>query len=167
MRKIINLIARVLVWVLIIAMPILAIGFACGYNIAIVHGDSMYPVLHDKDIVITEKSFVPERNDIITLTVKDDTFYIKRVIGLPGETVQIIDGYVYINGEKYADVVDIQMEDAGLFTEPQIIPEDHYFVLGDNRNHSIDSRALGLMHKDDITGRVIRHWGNGDISLNT
>lgn len=167
MKRIINLVARVLVWVLIIAMPVLAIGFVCGYNIAVVHGDSMYPTLHNIDIVITEKSFVLERNDIVTLNVNNDKFYIKRVIALPGETVQIIDGCVYINNTLHNDLIDVYIEDVGQFAEPKVIPEGHYFVLGDNRNHSIDSRALGSISLDDITGRVVRHLGKGDLSPNS
>ena len=165
MKRIVNLCARILVWVLIIAMPVCAILFACGYNINIVHGNSMYPTLHDFDVVITEKKFTPERGDIIVLNKEDGDHLIKRVIGLPGETVQIIDGYIYINNELFCDYVDIQLEDAGMFTEAVLISDSHYFVLGDNRNQSIDSTELGLIPADDITGRVVQHFGKGKISI--
>ncbi len=165
MKHVVNLCARVLVWVLIIAMPIVSIIFACGYNINIVHGDSMYPTLHNQDVVITEKNFTLTRNDIIVLDKENGQHIIKRVIALPGETVQIIDGRVYIDGVLHNDVVDISIEDAGLFAEPQLVPDNHYFVLGDNRNHSIDSRALGSISIDEILGRVIKHFGKGELNI--
>ena len=163
MRDNLKKVGHVLVWVLIIAMPVLSLLFAFGYNITIVDGISMYPTLFDNDIVITEKNFTAERDDLIVFSA-DGHYLIKRVVGLPGETVQIIDGYVYINDVPYNDVVSVQMEEAGIFAEPTVIPEGHYFVLGDNRNHSSDSRAFGAISASDIKGRVICHWGKGKIS---
>ena len=93
---------------------------------------------------------------------EENTYYIKRIIGLPGETVQIVDGYVYINGQKldehYGNEV---MAEAGLAEEPVELGDDEYFVLGDNRNNSQDSRAanVGVIHRRDILGRAwVRIW---------
>ena len=94
--------------------------------------------------------------------MKKITYYIKRIIGLPGETVQIVDGYIYINGkqldEHYGNEI---IEEAGMAAEPVTLGEDEYFVMGDNRNNSQDSRVsdVGAIHRDELMGRAwIRIW---------
>ena len=99
----------------------------------------------------------------IILNVDDESqLFIKRVIGLPGETVQIIDGYVYINGEKLDESYGSDvMNTAGIAQDPIVLGPDEYFVLGDNRNNSEDSRyaAVGNIKRSDITGRAwLRIW---------
>lgn len=133
-----------------------------------VNGESMYPTLYDKDNLIVDKLSYrfqdPERYDIVVFPYqyKEKTYYIKRIIGLPGETVQIIGGYVYINGEKLDEHYGREiMEDAVLASEEIILGEDEYFVLGDNRNASEDSRFpdVGNIRRKDIIGRAwIRIW---------
>lgn len=133
-----------------------------------VSGQSMETTLHDGDNLIVDKISYrfrePERFEIIVFPYqhKENTYYIKRIIGLPGETVQVVDGYVYINGEileeHYGNEV---MENAGIAEEPITLGEDEYFVLGDNRNHSSDSRepSVGILHREDLIGRAwIRIW---------
>ena len=116
---------------------------------------------------ITYRFRDPERFDIIVFPFqyKENTFYIKRIIGLPGETVQIDEkGNIYINGEilteSYGREV-IKPENVGIAAEPITLGEDEYFVLGDNRNNSIDSRTeiVGNVHRDEIIGRAwLRIW---------
>lgn len=131
-------------------------------------GTSMTPTLADGDQLIVEKvSYYfsePKRYDIIVFPYPEEPkkHYIKRIIGLPGETVQIIDGYVYINGElldeHYGNEV---MNNAGIAGDPIVLGEDEYFVLGDNRNNSEDSRyaAVGNIKRSDIDGRAwVRIW---------
>lgn len=131
-------------------------------------GTSMTPTLENGDQLIVEKvSYYftePQRYDIIVFPYPEDPkkHYIKRIIGLPGETVQIIDGYVYINGElldeHYGNEV---MNNAGVASEPVVLGDDEYFVLGDNRNNSEDSRyaAVGNIKRSDISGRAwLRIW---------
>ena len=136
-----------------------------------VDGKSMEPTLYDKDNLIVDKITYrfhdPERFDIIVFPFQyqEDTYFIKRIIGLPGETVQIDEaGTIFINGkvlsESYGKEV-IRPENIGLASEPITLGEDEYFVLGDNRNNSKDSRVdvVGNIHRDNIIGRAwLRMW---------
>ncbi|MBM6855576.1 signal peptidase I [Mediterraneibacter glycyrrhizinilyticus] len=133
-----------------------------------VSGHSMETTLSHGDQLIVDKISYrfrdPDRYDIVVFPYKyeENTYYIKRIIGLPGETVQIIDGYVYIDGqqldEHYGNEV---MLDPGTAEEPVTLGDDEYFVLGDNRNNSQDSRVanVGVIHRKDLLGRAwIRIW---------
>ncbi len=133
-----------------------------------VSGSSMETTLSSGDQLIVDKISYrfrdPKRYDIVVFPYRyeENTYYIKRIIGLPGETVQIVDGMVYINGsplnEHYGNEV---IEDPGSAAEPITLGDDEYFVLGDNRNNSQDSRAsnVGLIHRDELLGRAwVRIW---------
>lgn len=142
----------------------------------LVDGTSMNPTLQDQDSVLVEKLSYrfsnPERYDIVVFKYlgKDDTYYIKRIIGLPGETVQVIDGYVYINGELLETDIygnDIMLS-SGRTSEPITLGEYEYFVLGDNRNGSSDSRSesVGNVARSQIVGKAfIRIWPITDVEL--
>ena len=133
-----------------------------------VSGESMENTLDDGDQLIVDKITYrfkdPERFDIIVFPFhyKENTYYIKRIIGLPGETVQIADGLIYIDGEVLQESYGREViQDPGLAAEPITLGEDEYFVLGDNRNQSSDSRdpSVGLIHRDEIVGRAwLRIW---------
>lgn len=133
-----------------------------------VSGKSMMNTLYDKDNLIVDKISYrfrePKRYEIIVFPYRyqEDTYYIKRIIGLPGETVQIKDGYVYINGELLDEHYGREvMNESGIAAEPVQLGEDEYFVLGDNRNHSSDSREpnVGVLRRDELIGRAwIRIW---------
>ncbi len=133
-----------------------------------VSGESMENTLDDGDQLIVDKITYrfqdPERFDIIVFPFhyKENTYYIKRIIGLPGETVQIADGAIYIDGEVLQESYGREvMQDPGIAAEPITLGEDEYFVLGDNRNQSSDSRdpSVGLIHRDEIIGRAwLRIW---------
>ena len=134
-----------------------------------VSGNSMLPTLQNGDNLIVDKITYrfkePERYDIIVFPYRyaEDTYYIKRIIGLPGETVQIIDGYVYINDKILKDEhygLEI-IQNPGNAKEPIVLEDDEYFVLGDNRNASADSResSVGVLHRDEIIGKAwMRIW---------
>ena len=137
-------------------------------------GSSMIPNLHDGDVLILSKAnyriFDVKRGDIISLDYEDTKYLIKRVIGLPGDDVDIIDNQLYINGKVYEEDYldeelnydDFSLQDLGYAT----IPEDYYLVLGDNREDSIDSREIGLISKDEINGKIVlRIWPINKISL--
>lgn len=127
-------------------------------------GQSMDPTLSGGDVVLlNEISYRfggPSRNDVIAFKPngsESSHSYIKRVIGLPGETIQIKDGIIYINDTAYLEDADYpNMETAGIAENPIILGTDEYFVLGDNRNSSEDSRFadIGNVDLEDIEGKV-------------
>ena len=129
----------------------------------IVDGNSMNDTLYDKDCLILSKfSYVfhkPERFDIVVFEYSENVNYIKRVIGLPGEVVQIIDGYVYINDRKLTEDIYGKeiIKNPGIASEPVTVGDNQYFVLGDNRNSSSDSRKtdVGMIDFDEIEGKAV------------
>lgn len=131
-----------------------------------VDGDSMKNTLHNEESLIVEKvtcKFTdPDRFDIITFYPKGrdhEEYYIKRVIGLPGETIQIKGDTIYIDGEELEENYGREpMESAGIAEEPIKLGDDEFFVLGDNRNESVDSRDgedVGVVKRKNIDGRAI------------
>ena len=133
-----------------------------GQRVA-VDGSSMKETLQNKDQLIIDcftYHFLhePERFDIIVFRLKSDpkVYYIKRVIGLPGETVQIRDSVIYINGQPIEDPYSQGVSFRGGSAEnPVTLGEGEFFVMGDNRNDSIDSRfSVGPVNKSQIIGRA-------------
>ncbi len=132
-----------------------------------VDGPSMNTTLKTGQHLIVEKVTYyfrdPKREEIVVFTppgYEDDTLYIKRVIGVPGDKIQIIDGAIYLNGEKYDDKHwTEEILDPGIADEEITVGEDEYFVVGDNRNDSTDSREFGTIKKSSIMGKaVLRVW---------
>lgn len=128
----------------------------------VVNGVSMQPTLSDGDNLIVDKLSYrfhdPDRFDIIVFPQEDGRYFIKRIIGLPGENVRIDeDGFIYINGEKLQESYGKEvMRDPGLAKDGIQLGADEYFVLGDNRNNSEDSRYadMGNVKKRNIIGKV-------------
>lgn len=121
-----------------------------------VEGTSMYNTLDEGDILLLEKYDQNyERFEIVVFELNGERL-IKRVIGLPGETVEFKNNSLYINGEKleeeygYGITANFQLEDLGY----TIIPDNYYFLVGDNRNNSLDSRYFGCIPKEKIMGSV-------------
>ena len=143
-----------------------------------VEGASMVNTLHNGDNLIVDKLSYrfhdPERFDIIVFPFQfqDNTYYIKRIIGLPGETVQIMDdGSIYINGEKLEENYGMEVikpETIGRAAEPIELGDDEYFVMGDNRNNSSDSRTdmVGNIKRENIIGKAwLRIWPVSDFGI--
>ena len=141
----------------------------------VVIGDSMETTLQDGDNLITDKLTYrfsdPKRFDIVVFPYKDNTdqLLIKRIIGLPNETIQIIGGKIYVDGSELIEEYGKEIiESAGLAADPITLGPDEYFVLGDNRNKSQDRRfaSVGNIHRSDLIGRAwVRIWPLNGISL--
>ena len=172
-----GIIKELLAWLAMIAVVVAATYLVVTFvgQRTQVSGESMETTLSDGDHLIVDKISYrfrdPERYDIVVFPyrLEENTYYIKRIIRLPGETVQIVDGYVYINGvqldEHYGNEI---MEKPGIAAEPVTLGEDEYFVLGDNRNNSQDSRtaSVGVIHRDEILGRAwVRIWPLSDFGV--
>ena len=140
-----------------------------------VSGSSMENTLSDGDNLIVDKITYrfsdPKRYDIIVFPYQyeENTYFIKRIIGLPGETVQIVDGTIYINGEVLDESYGREvMKNSGMAADPITLGEDEYFVLGDNRNDSTDSRdpSVGKIKRNQIIGRAwVRIWPLSKIGI--
>lgn len=132
----------------------------------IVSGTSMADTLKDGEILILKKyDKTYERFDIVVFNLGDSKL-VKRIIGLPGETVEYKDGILYINGQKIDDPFAKNTKDFKLSQlDVDVIPEGYYFVMGDNRNNSTDSRIIGLISKDMIEGSTsFSLWPFGSIN---
>ena len=117
----------------------------------------MCPTLSSGNIVIISRlTNNYERFDIVIIEIPDTTI-VKRIIGMPGDTVHIRDGHVYINESMLNDVIDQYIDFSGLATSRVKLGKDEYFVLGDNRTDSMDSRHIkvGVVKKKQIVGSVI------------
>lgn len=155
-----NALLRILICVAAAVLLALLITHFVAHHTS-VEGSSMETTLASGDQLIVENvSYYfhdPERFDVVVFPFDDNTNYIKRVIGLPGETVQIKDGYVYINGnildENYGRE---RINDPGIAENEIHLGSDEYFVLGDNRNASVDSRdqEVGLIRGSDIKAKA-------------
>lgn len=164
-------IKEIISWIVYFACLLAAVFLINTFVIqrTMVSGESMYPYLHDKDQLMMDKLSYrfhdPERFDIVVFPVVRDgkeEYYIKRIIGMPGETVQIKEGYIYIDGEQLEENYGAEaMMDAGRAAQEITLGDDEYFVLGDNRNKSDDSRYdnVGNLKRDKIVGRAwVRIW---------
>lgn len=156
--------------IVVVAMACYTV-YAFG-NLVVVSGNSMSPLLNSEDIVLMNQLKLdlgkPERFDVVVFEREDQKRNIKRIIGLPGETVQIQDGQVLINGQVLEEKgitmeVDGEMVKAqkkialaGLAENPVVLGADEYFLLGDNRDSSEDSRFanVGNVKESQIIGKV-------------
>ena len=159
---------------LIVFLVILIFIMVYVFSITQVVGNSMSPTLKEDEVLFLNKAqykiFDIARGDIVSLEYADTKYLIKRIIGLPGEKVEIRNNQVYINDKLLEENYlkdnlhydDFSLESLGF----NAIPEDMYFVLGDNREDSLDSREIGLVKKDQIKGKIfMRFWPFNKISF--
>jgi signal peptidase I len=151
-------------------MPLLAIGTAllgaCAVPVPVkVEGLAMRPAFNDGDrVLMTQPPGKIVRGDVIMfLYPKDQSrVYIKRVIGLPGDKIAIMDGRVYINGDPYEEAyIDPEYNHSKAKLAEETVPADHYFVMGDNRDNSSDSRSWGTVRTELITGKYYMKYISG------
>ena len=152
---------------------LLYLAVLCCLTFAVIHfvgqrtvviGPSMQPTLYEGDNLIVDKMTyrfrLPKRFEIIVFPypTEEDRLLIKRIIGLPGERVRIAeDGTIYINGEELIESYGKEViKNAGLAAQEIVLSDDEYFVLGDNRNDSTDSRSasVGCVKRESIVGRA-------------
>ena len=160
-------------WMFAVSFAALVLVLLFGMRTSMI-GVSMEPSLYNSQEVFINKIsylvFAPGRGDVVVFQPngnENSHYYIKRVVGLPGETVQIRNGQVYINGEVLDDYTFDKIEDTGLAENPYLLGEDEYFVLGDNRNNSEDSRSgnIGAIHRDYIIGRAWFCMAKEDVGM--
>lgn len=140
-------------------------------------GASMDTTFHDGEYILTDKIsyrlHTPERGDVIVFKAprNPDFDYIKRIIAVPGDTVSIKDGYVYVNqqqlSENYIKSETVLLPGQFLKESQELkLSDDEYFVLGDNRSHSSDSRQWGTVLRKDIIGKAFfRYWPPSQFGL--
>ena len=164
------------IWSFIVAFIIVGgVYFFLGRPFT-VSGASMYPTLHNGDRMVLSKVGDIHRFDVVILKAPDENVeYIKRVIGIPGDTVEMKSGVLYINGKKVEQPFintealakqTVFMDDFTLesLTGESKVPEGKYFVLGDNRGVSKDSRMIGFIDRSAIEGKaVFTIWPFGRI----
>lgn len=172
---------EILEWLVAIAAAVILIVvirtfFFVSYT---VDGLSMDPTFQDGDRVVVNKimdNFTDyDYEDVIVFDSEMGPAYVKRVIGTPGDSVEMEDKQVYLNGEALEEDYVVHTDDSymdnftlgDLGVEGETIPEDHYLVLGDNRPISRDGRDFGVIHEDSIVGEVaLRFWPLNEIAIN-
>ncbi|MBR4981674.1 MAG: signal peptidase I [Lachnospiraceae bacterium] len=177
MNKILKEILSTSVYLLVVLLITYLIVNFVGQRTEVV-GSSMESTLSDGDNLIVDKITYrfkePERYDIIVFPFQyaKNTYYIKRIIGMPGETIRIdSDGIIYINDKELTEFYGKEViDDPGIARNEITLGKDEYFVMGDNRNNSTDSRdpSVGNIRKKDILGRAwLRIWPLYEFELLT
>lgn len=163
---------EVLGWIRDIAIALILVFLIFNFVGQKTHviGKSMEPTLHDGDQLVIDKLSYRfgeiERFDIIVFPYEPKLYYIKRVIGLPGETISIEDGHVLVDGERVDDAFGFDIIEEYGNNLPITVPDNEYFVMGDNRNNSSDSRYtdVGTISEDEIIGKAfVRIWPLADF----
>ena len=150
------------------------IVFSVGMRTSVI-GDSMEPILSNGQEILMNRVIYrlssPNRGDVVVFLPngnQNSHYYVKRVVGLPGETIQIQEGNVYINGVLLEEDEEFsKMIDAGIAQNELELATDEFFVLGDNRNSSEDSRSgnIGAVKKDTIIGKAWFHMASEQESM--
>lgn len=160
----------------VVALAIFVVCYLFFFQVHEIKGASMEPNFHDPERILTDKISYrfrkPQRGEVIIFRAPKDREldYVKRIIGLPGEKIMVSGSSVYLNDQKLTEIyIPEKITSPGAFltlNQDFLIPEDEYVVMGDNRNHSSDSREWGTVNKDDIVGKVfLRFWPATNFSV--
>lgn len=169
---------KYLVWLLELVLPLLLVLFlnTVVFRLVIVDGNSMYPSLHDRDFLVVRRiAYTPKQGDVVVIQTDPEVRLggrqlIKRVIAVAGQTVFVdygnntvtVDGRIL--NETYINMEEEDPMDGAMYENTAyVVPEGHIFVLGDNRNHSEDSRSeeLGMVPEEAVVGGVWLHLSTG------
>lgn len=166
MRKLISrLFFGVLAAVVIVTVSVIMTHFINGAGIAKVKGHSMQPQLKNGEYALFVEDDNIERFDMVVAHDNNGHKVVKRVIGLPGEDVAIIEGTLYIDGKEYDETyIDDAHDDYREMSHRTVLQEGEYFVMGDNRDNSTDSRSLGPIAEDDMIGVVHHTIDKADVT---
>ncbi len=164
MRDIKEFLKDFIVYISIAVVVILTIKYV--FSLEQVVGPSMEPNYKSGDLLFLNKISYrfkePRLFDVVVIANDDTKYMIKRIIGLPGDTIEYKDNKLYINGEvtkEYFNISGVTKDFSLEQFDYEVIPEGYYFVLGDNRENSKDSRVYGLISRKDIIGKVqFRIW---------
>ena len=161
-----DLLRECIIWASQIAIVCL-LAFVCVYYFgqrAGMIGDSMSPELKNGNITLISKAAysmgTPKRGDVVAFKPNGNEsshYYIKRIVGLPGETIEVVDGKIVVNGREIKERYETtKIEELGLLAEPVKLKNNEYFVLGDDRQNSEDSRSadIGAVKRSEIGGKV-------------
>ena len=151
-------IVRILLNDIIIALVLSVLLFKIIFNVSIVSGTSMNPTLHDGNLLLLNHLFYePEYNDIVVFENEERGLLVKRIIGMPGDTIEIHNSVVFRNGVPIEDYIHNGYFGPGDMTGPVTVEDGHIFVMGDNRPDSYDSRynGVGQVSEDLILGGAI------------
>lgn len=158
-------------------MATILVAFVLVYSIGMktsVIGVSMEPTLYNGQSILVNRLiynlFSPKNGDIVIFFPNGNQnahYYVKRVVAVPGETVQIRDGKLYVNGVIYEEVEYDKIADAGIVDNELVLEEDEFFLLGDNINNSEDSRSgnIGAVKRENILGKVWFHMAAVDSGI--
>ncbi len=148
-------ILKYIIFILIIGITVFIVT-KFFFQIAFVNGDSMLPTYKSGQIVFIKKNINSISKDDIIIGRKNGITFIKRVVGVPNDKLIIKDGKLYINDKIYDKYKDI--ENGGILNNLLVLKENEYFIMGDNVNHSSDSREnkIGIINKENIFGIVIQ-----------
>ena len=161
-----DLLREILVWTFQIAI-VCFLAFVCvwyfGQRVSVI-GDSMNPELKNGNITLISKAAysmgTPGRGDVVAFKPNGNEsshYYIKRIVGLPGETIEVVDGKIHVDGREIKERYETtEIEELGLLSEPITLKSNEYFVLGDDRQNSEDSRNadIGAVKRSEIDGKV-------------
>jgi len=155
---------------IVVALAIFVVVYLFLFQPHQVKGNSMYPNFHDGEYILTDKISYrlgqPKRGDVIVFKAprNEEVDYIKRIIGLPGDEIKLENNSMFINTKRLDEGYlpsDFVTLPGSFLSEniPVTVPAGQYFVLGDNRNHSSDSREWGMVKRDEIVGKAFfRYW---------
>lgn len=164
---------------LVIALAIFVVVYLFLVQPHQVKGSSMFPTYYDNEYILTNKISYkihsPERGDVVVFKSpkNEEIDFIKRIIGLPGDRIKVMEGSLYVNGKKLDESSYLPADYVtrpGAFAkegEENKVPDGKYFTVGDNRDHSSDSREWGFVTLNEIVGKAwVRYWPLNRLSVN-